>query len=416
MKVSCLLSSFALSLLCACASLPPTPSADAPAPVSPVQRDSVVLISIDGLRVDALGKGHSPNLDRLAAAGVQARWMTPSYPTITFPNHYSMVTGLRPDRHGIVHNQMEDPELGRFELSDRDAVTTPGWWSDALPIWIQASRAGLRTATLSYPGGETAIDGQQAEQWHPYDESLQPHQRAQMMVQWLDQPTRPHLLAAYFEHVDKAGHYYGPNSTQYAQAISLIDGAVGQLVHGLQQRGLLESTNLVIVSDHGMAEVPDGQTVAVEDMIAPELAHVVSVGQVVGFAPAQGQHDTVQRLLVGQHDNYDCWPRQQLPARWAYGSHRRIPAVICQMHEGWDANTRQVLARRRPGVRGSHGYDNALPSMRSPFIAIGPAFRRQGVIEPIHNVDVYPLLGRLLQIELPSHDGDPQATLDAMAP
>lgn len=106
MKVSCLLSSFALCLLCACASLPPTPSADAPAPVSPVQRDSVVLISIDGLRVDALGKGHSPNLDRLAAAGVQARWMTPSYPTITFPNHYSMVTGLRPDRHGIVHNQM----------------------------------------------------------------------------------------------------------------------------------------------------------------------------------------------------------------------------------------------------------------------------------------------------------------------
>ena len=415
MKVSCLLSSFVLCLLTACASLPSTPAADPAAPVSRVQPDSVVLISIDGLAVSALGQGHSPHLDRLAAAGVQARWMTPSYPTVTFPNHYTLVTGLRPDRHGIVHNQMEDPALGRFELKDLEAVRSPGWWADALPIWLQAERAGLRTATLSYPGGEVAIDGQQARQWHPYDESLSPQQRAQMMLRWLEQPDRPQLLAAYFEHVDKAGHSHGPNSAQYAQAIRLVDAAVGTLVEGLRQRDQLRHINLVIVSDHGMAEVPNGNTVATEDMIPPELAHPVSVGQVIGFAPTAGNDAAAAQQLVGKHEHYDCWRREQLPPRWQFGSHRRIPAIICQMHEGWDANTRAVLAKRRPGIRGSHGYDNALPSMRAPFIAIGPAFRQHTVIAPINNVDVYPLLGQLLHIELPGNDGDGQATAAALA-
>ena len=413
MKASYLLTGLAALLLSACASL--SSPGSAPATVASATRSSVVFLSIDGLNASALGKGHTPNLDRLAAAGVQARWMTPSYPSITFPNHYTMATGLRPDRHGIVHNQMEDPELGRFELSDVEAVRTPGWWSDALPIWVLASRAGRRTASLSYPGGEVAIDGQRADLWHPYDESMQPQQRIELMLQWLEQEQRPDFVAGYFEHVDKAGHSHGPNSEQYASAIELIDAAIGTLVRGLEQRGMLAHTNLVIVSDHGMAEVPDGNTVAVEDMIAPELARAVSVGQLISFAPTPGNADKARQILVGQHRNYDCWPREQLPERWEFGSHRRIPAIICQMHEGWDANTRQVLAKRRPGVRGSHGYDNALPSMRSPFIAIGPAFRQRTVIEPIENVDIFPLLGKLLQIELPHGDGELEATANALA-
>jgi len=411
MKVHLLLISLAAGLLAACSSVSrqPTTAAASQPP------HAVVLLSIDGLNISALGKGDSPHLDRLAAGGVQARWMTPSYPSVTFPNHYTMVTGLRPDRHGIIHNQMEDPALGKFKLSDLEALRRPGWWADALPIWVQASRAGRRTASLSYPGGEVLIDGQRADQWHPYDESMSPQQRAELMLQWLDQPARPHLLAGYFEHVDKAGHYYGPNSPQYRQAIRLIDQAVGTLVEGLRQRGQLDSTNLVIVSDHGMSEVPDGNTVAVEDMIAPQLARAVTVGQVISFAPTAGNDAAARQHLVGNHANYDCWAREDLPARWAFGQHRRVPPIICQMHEGWDANTRQILAKRRPGVRGSHGYDNALPSMRAPFIASGPAFRRQHVIPAIDNVDVYPLLGRLLDIPLPENDGDPSATLDAMA-
>ena len=133
------------------------------------------------------------------------------------------------------------------------------------------------------------------------------------------------------------------------------------------------------------------------------------------FRPLPGQQAEAHRQLVGAHTRYDCWPRGELPARWQYGSHRRIPAIICQMHEGWDANHRHILARRAPGVRGSHGYDIDLPSMRSPFIAHGPAFRRQAVIEPIANVDVYPLMTGLLGLSLPPNDGNPAATADALA-
>ena len=412
MKPQYLLAPLLAAALGACSSLPDTGAAPAAASVQP---HTVVLLSIDGLNRDALGKGNSPHLDALAAAGVQARWMTPSYPSITFPNHYSMVTGLRPDRHGIIHNQIEDPALGRFELSDRVALSNPGWWSDALPIWLQASRAGLRTATFSYPGGEVAIDGGHADLWHPYDESLDPGQRVEGMLQWLELPQRPHLLAAYFEHVDKAGHYSGPRSVEYAAALRVVDAAIGELVEGLRERGQLEHTNLIVVSDHGMAEVPDGQVIAVEDMVAPALARAVSVGQVIGFEPLPGQEQAALARLAGSHQRYDCWPRQQLPARWQFGSHRRIPAIICQMHEGWDANHRRVLARRAPGVRGSHGYDIDLPSMRSPFIAHGPAFASARVIEPISNVDVYPLIVHLLGLELPANDGNLQATTDALA-
>ena len=412
MKMQHALAPLLLAALTACASLSPAPS---PATGPAVEPDTVVLLSIDGLNLDALGRGNSPHIDALAAAGVQARWMTPSYPAITFPNHYSIVTGLLPDRHGIIHNQMDDPDLGRFELRDRDALRNPGWWSDALPIWLQARRAGLRTATFSYPGGEVAIDGQHADLWHHYDESLSPSQRIARMLDWLALPQRPHLLAGYFEHVDKAGHYAGPNSEAYAQALRQIDTAVGELVAGLRQRGQLDRINLIIVSDHGMAEVPNGQVVAVEDMVDPSVARAVSVGQVIGFDPLPGQQAEAHRQLVGAHTRYDCWPRGELPARWQYGSHRRIPAIICQMHEGWDANHRHILARRAPGVRGSHGYDIDLPSMRSPFIAHGPAFRRQAVIEPIANVDVYPLMTGLLGLSLPPNDGNPAATADALA-
>jgi predicted AlkP superfamily pyrophosphatase or phosphodiesterase len=407
MKLLPLITSLAAALLAACSSLPTVPMAAA-------ELDTVVLLSIDGLNVSALGQGNSPHLDRIASEGVQARWMSPSYPSITFPNHYTMVTGLRPDGHGIVHNQIEDAELGRFELKDAQAVSNAAWWSDGIPLWVQASRAGLRTATWAYPGGDAPIGGRQADLHQTYDESVALPERMRGMLAWLALPQRPHLLVGYFEQVDQAGHYYGPNSPQYASALRKVDAAVGMLVEGLRERGQLARTNLIVVSDHGMAEVPSGQVIATEDMVAADVAHAVSVGQSVGFEPLPGQHAAASKALLGAHPNYDCWPREKLPAHWHYGSHRRVPAIICQMHEGWDANTAAVLARRNPGTRGSHGYEITLPSMRAVFIGQGPAFRARTRIEPINNVDIYPLVNHLLGLELPANDGDLQALVPAL--
>ncbi|WP_235974207.1 ectonucleotide pyrophosphatase/phosphodiesterase [Luteimonas deserti] len=396
--------------LCSCSSLP-APDAAAAASEPP----TVVLVSLDGVRPDALGRGDTPTLDALAADGVQA-WMRPSYPSLTFPNHYTLVTGLRPDRHGLIHNSMYDAELGEFRLSDREAVSNGDWYADGEPVWVTAERAGLPTATLSWPGSEAAVRGLRPTRWLPYDEGRPIDTRVATMLEWLDEPsaTRPRLATLYFEHPDKAGHDYGPNSPQYRQALRDVDAALGRLMDGIRSRGLLDRVNLLVLSDHGMAEVPTGQVIAVESMASREEARIVSTGQVIGLVPNPGFEAAVAARLLGAHAQYDCWRREAMPARWQFGTHPRVPPIVCQMHPGWDAISEAGLARRPQRTRGSHGYDPDLPEMRAMFVAHGPVFRRGVTLDGFDNVDVYPLLTRLLGIEAQPNDGDPATLLPAL--
>ncbi|KAG1470803.1 hypothetical protein G6F57_011647 [Rhizopus arrhizus] len=385
------------------------PSASVATPVAAAAPPKLLLISIDGLRADALDRGLTPNLQRLIDGGVRARWMTPSYPSLTFPNHYTIVTGLRPDHHGIVNNSMDDEALGRFELSNREAVTTSAGWGGE-PIWVGAENAGVRSATTSWPGSESEIRGVRPSQWRIYDgqEPLEP--RAGIVLDWLAQPdaAAPRLTTLYMEHVDKAGHHYGPDSKQYADAIVRADQIVGQVLDGLQQRGLASTTNVIVVSDHGMASVADGHVIATESMADPAIARNVSQGQSVGFAPVAGREADAERVLLGRHAHYECWKKENLPPRWHYGTHPRVPPIVCAMDEGWDALHRDRIAKRTKQDRGSHGYDNALPSMRAVFVASGPSFRQGLVIDGFDNVDVYPLLAHLLQVPAAPNDGNPE--------
>lgn len=406
----------ASALLSACASVgsPPlthqTSKRDAaPAPV-------LILVSIDGLRADALNRGVTPHLDRLATTGVHAEGMTPSYPALTFPNHYTLVTGLYPDHHGIIHNTMSEDALGTFRLNDRKVITRSDWWGGE-PIWVGAEKAGIATATWSWPGSEAVIHGIQPRYWRAYDEKVPATARIQQALDWLATDAsspQPRFVALYLEQVDKAGHSYGPDSPQYQAALRDSDAAVGQLVEGLRQRNQLEKINLIVVSDHGMATVKDGQQVAIEDMVPPDLAKPVSVGQSVGFAPLPGKQAQAEARLLGSHENYDCWKRENLPPRWRYGTHPRVPAIICQMHEGWDALPATVIVKRWDGDRGSHGYDPALPSMQALFLAHGPSFKQGSHLPRFDNVDLYPLLARLIGIEPAPNDGNPATLLPAL--
>lgn len=382
---------------------------------APATTPKLLLVSIDGLRADMLDRGITPNLSRLVDGGVRARWMTPSYPSLTFPNHYTIVTGLRPDHHGIIHNSMHEDALGSFRLSKREAVTDARWWGGE-PIWVGAEKAGVRTATLSWPGSEAAIQGVRPSQWRTYDASVPLPDRVDQVLGWVGQTDvdAPRLVTLYMEQVDHAGHDHGPDSPEYAAAIGEVDQAMGRLLDGLQARGLENSTNVIVVSDHGMASVPDGQTIAIEDMVDPTIATDVSMGQSVGFAPLPGKRREAEKVLLGAHAQYDCWTRQTLPARWHYGSNPRIPPIVCQMHEGWNALSRASVATRAPGTRGSHGYDNALPSMRAVFIARGPSFKQGQTIAGFDNVDVYPLLARLLGVPAAPNDGDAERLLPAL--
>lgn len=396
--------------LAACVSAPP-PASHAPAAV----RAPVLLVSIDGFRADYLDAGLAPNVSAIAAEGVHAQWMNPSYPSLTFPNHYSIVTGLRPDHHGIVHNRMHDAALGDFSLSNRQAVGDGRWWGGE-PIWITAQKAGMRSATMFWPGSEAAIGGVRPSQWRPFDKDVTGSERVDQVLAWLDEPaaTRPRILTLYFDKVDSAAHGHGPDSPQAHAALAGVDAAIGRLRDGLAERGLLDRINLVIVSDHGMATVAPGHAVAIEDMVSKQQATVVASGQSVGIVPDPGSEAAVEARLLGAHEHYDCWRKGELPARWHYGTHPRIPPIVCQMHEGWDALPREYIARRPDHARGSHGYDPDLPSMRALFVARGPAFRSGVEIPAFDNVDVYPLLARLLGIEPAPNDGDITPLLPAL--
>jgi predicted AlkP superfamily pyrophosphatase or phosphodiesterase len=400
------LAAFTALLLAACASAPDDPEESAP----------VLLVSIDSFRADYLDRGVTPNLSRIARDGVRARWMNPSYPSLTFPNHYTLVTGLRPDHHGIVHNTMHDPALGSFRNSDAKAVREPRWWGGE-PLWVTAEKAGLRTATLFWPGSEAPINGTWPHDWVEYDEAMSMPQRVDKVVGWLSRAAgeRPRLATLYFEALDETAHSFGPDSPQTNATLADIDAAIGRLLRGLSQHGLRDRVNLVIVSDHGMAPVPFAQTRNIESLVDPADARYVSAGEVLGFVPQPGREAATEARLLGRHDHFECWRKGELPPRWQYGKNPRVPPIVCQMDVGWDAVTPQKLAMRNPGsTRGSHGYDPMDPSMRALFIAQGPAFRRGVEVQPFDNVDVYPLLARLVGIAPQPNDGDIAPLLPAL--
>ncbi|HZX80785.1 MAG TPA: ectonucleotide pyrophosphatase/phosphodiesterase, partial [Lysobacter sp.] len=387
-----LVAALLVATLAACTTTPP-PSDTPPS-------EAVVLVSLDGFRAGDLGRGLTPNLDALARDGVRAEYMRPSYPSLTFPNHYTLVTGLRPDRHGIVHNTIHDPGLGVFTVGDESAVGDARWWGGE-PIWSTAEKAGIRSATMFWPGSSAPIGGVRPTEWRPYDGSFPPSSRIEAVLGWLDAPAgaRVRLVTLYFDDVDHASHDHGPDSPEARAAIRKADGYIGRLRAGLAARGLADRVDLIVVSDHGMATVERGHAIAVEDMAPPEIAVNVTTGQSVGFRPQPGREDEARRRLLGRHEHYTCWPRDALPARWRFGGHSRVPPILCQMDEGWDAVKRAWLPARQAGhARGSHGYDPALPSMRALFVADGPSFRDGAVVPGFDNVDVYPLLARLLGV------------------
>ncbi|WP_036208674.1 ectonucleotide pyrophosphatase/phosphodiesterase [Novilysobacter arseniciresistens] len=374
-------------------------------------RPALLLVSIDGFRADYLDRGVTPNIARLAADGARARWLSPSYPSLTFPNHYTVVTGLRPDQHGIVNNTMRDAALGRFSLGRQEAVGDGRWWGGE-PVWVAAENAGLPTATLFWPGSEAAIGGVRPTRWLPYDGDMTMPARVDTVLGWLSEPaaTRPRFATLYFDALDHAGHDAGPDSPGVAATLAEVDDAIGRLLDGLDARGLADAVDIVLVSDHGMAPVPAAQVIALEDMVDPADAQAVSGGPSAGFEPLPGRTAAAEAQLLGRHDHYRCWRKGELPAHWHYGSHPRVPAIVCQTDKGWSTAPRERIAQwPKTGIRGAHGFDPALPSMRAIFIARGPSIRDGVVVPAFDNVDVYPLLMRLLGLPPAANDGDGDA-------
>lgn len=370
----------------------------------------LILISIDGFRADYLGPAATPRLAALAAEGsVAAQGMIPSFPSVTFPNHTTLVTGLWPDHHGIVNNGFTDPAMpGTFTMASKE----PAWWAAAVPIWVTAEKAGLPTGVMFWPGVAVPHDGVTPRLFRDYDRTITPQQRVATVLDWfgLPQDQRPRFATLYFEAVDSAGHAHGPGSPEVAQALRTIDTAVGQLVDGLTARGI--TPNLVIVADHGMAAVGPDNLVLIDDAIDPAIAKAAFEGTIVGLNPATPDAAAALAARITRPmPHMQCWPKAQIPPRLHYGTNPREPAVICQVETGWLALRRASWTKSRAlhpeGLeKGAHGYAIDDPTMAALFIAHGPAFRGHLIAPRFPNVDVYPLMARVLGITPLPNDGN----------
>ena len=401
------------------------PAAPASAAAAAGQSAPLLLISIDAYRYDYLERGLSPTLAMLANNGVRAASMQPSFPSLTFPNHYTIVTGLRPDHHGIVNNTMFDPVLGKFSLGNRKAASDGRWWNEGTPIWETADQHGLRTATMFWPGAEADIHGRHPDEWMPYDGKVTPDQRVDQVLAWLDHPAaqRPAFLTLYFDAVDHAGHAYGPDSPQLNDALRETDAAMARLVQGLRQRGLFDKINLIVLADHGMASAPEQNNVMIDRLIPQDQLQTVSMGILAGFNPEDGSAQAatafarIEHQLEQPQQHMHCWDKTRVPARLVYGSNPRVPQLLCVADVGWRITTTDYAASHTGKFSlGEHGYDNADPLMQAMFVAHGPAFRVGAKVPAFPNVDVYPLMTHLLGIPAVANDGDYDAVKGMLKP
>ena len=362
----------------------------------PPRKPLTVLISIDGFRPDYLKRGITPNLSKMAETGAVAKGMTPSFPSVTFPNHITLVTGAVPDKHGVVNNTMQDPTIPnvRFRLADRAVLADPKWWTEVKPIWVTAHRQKKITSTMFWPGSEVLIEGLQPDDWLPYQE-IPSHDRVVKLLEWLDRPdaTRTDFATLYFSEVDISGHQTGTNSPETNSAIQNADLQIGNFIAGLEKLHLKGVTNIVIVSDHGMANTSPDKVIALSDLL-PDLppTAIIWTGAFGGIEIEPSKADTVVALLK-KAEHMTCWRKSGIPARYQFGSHRRVPEIFCLAELGWTI----INKPGAPIILGQHGYDPDTHDMQSIFIAFGPRIKKKK-LGFFKNTEVYPLLCGLIGI------------------
>jgi predicted AlkP superfamily pyrophosphatase or phosphodiesterase len=373
---------------------------------------TVILVSLDGFHPDYLRRLEAPNLRALAARGVRARWMEPVFPANTFANHYSIVTGLYPAHHGIVDNHFVDPIDGaRFRYTAPEARQARWWQGEAL--WTTAERQGVRTASFFWVGSDVDDPAKRPHTWKLFDNDVPNASRVDSVLAWLAFPAaeRPRFITLYFSDTDHWSHQSGPGSPELAAAVLHLDSMIGRLVEGIRRLGVGDAVNIIVVSDHGQAEVSPDRVVVLDDYLDRDSVHALSLGSTINLRmrPGMTPERAVQALSAAPHVR--VYARERTPERWRYRDNPRIADVTGVMDAGWLLTTRAALAAQRgDALRGAHGFDNADSTMRALFVAAGPAFRRGALVEPFSSVHVYELLCRILGITPAANDGSPDST------
>jgi predicted AlkP superfamily pyrophosphatase or phosphodiesterase len=379
-----------------------------PPNTSPQQsKPYVILVSLDGFRYDYAAKYSAKNLLAMAARGASApNGMIPSYPSLTFPNHYTLVTGLYPEHHGIVANTFYDPGRKETYSLSNPKATGDGTWYGGVPLWVLAEQQGMRTATFFWPGSDAEIQGTRPSYYlAPYDDKFPDEKRVQQVLAWLQLPPekRPHFITLYDPEPDHSGHIYGPDAAETAEAVRRVDEMVGKLSEGIKASGL--PVDLIVMADHGM-ETLQGSWIALDKWA--DLSQFETSGPLI-YAKSEVDAQKAYQSLLGASDTFKVYRRTQVPAYLHFNSNPREgdPVVVPTGPYPLVAHDPNSGGGTRKPPLGGHGYDpRQMPSMKAIFFAAGPDIRQGVAVGSFENVDVYPLIAKILGLRTGPIDGN----------
>ncbi len=369
-------------------------------------RPYVLLISWDGFRRDYPDKGDFPSLRYMQEHGVRAESLQPVFPSKTFPNHYSLVTGMYPARHGMIFNSFIDPRSGIYYSTKRKTRDRlfPTEWYRGEPIWVTARKNGLKSASVFWVGTEVIDKKRQPDYFELYDHYMPHETRIAKIMEHLQRPlaARPRFLSLYFSDTDDSGHRFGPESDETLSAIARLDRSLGKVLEGLKEIGLADSVNIILVSDHGMTETSPQRVVPVDSLLSGLDYKVNGSGQVSSFLADDQTIRKIEERLGGYQRGFKLYRREEIPAYYHFSGHPAIGPLLLVAEPGWYLRIKFPLS-----ARGAHGYDNRFLEMHGIFLAMGPAFRVNYRTGMLRNIDVYPLMCHILGITPnPEMDGE----------
>lgn len=374
-------------------------------------QQKVLLVSFDGFRWDYLYRVPTPHFHHVMKYGVHVKQVTNIFITKTYPDHYTLVTGLFAENHGVVANDMFDPMLNKSFSLDNMNIYDSEFWEEATPIWITNQRAGHASGAAMWPGTDVKIHESFPTHYMPYNESVSFEERVAKIIGWFTSKEPINLGLLYWEDPDEMGHHLGPDSPLMGPVISDIDNKLGYLIQMLKKANLWDTLNLIITSDHGMTQCSEERVIELDQYLDKDLYLLIDQSPVAAILPKEGKFDEVYEALAHAHPNLTVYKKEEIPERWHYKYNSRVQPIIAVADEGWN-----ILQNKSEGLMlGNHGYDNALAEMHPIFLAHGPAFRKNFTKEAMNSTDLYPLLCHLLSIPAMPHNGSLRRVQDLLS-
>ncbi len=359
----------------------------------------LLLISLDGFRWDYLNRGLTPNMNSMAGQGTRALSLQPVFPSKTFPNHYSIVTGMYPEHHGIIYNRFLNPQSGaEYRVGDSISVRDDRWYGGET-IWATAQRQGMKTACAFWPGSETHDPVKHPTYFYNYDGSVTHDQRLDWVIGWFSLPEaeRPQVVTLYFSDTDDSGHRYGPDAVGNNDVIQRLDQTIGRLWQRLKQLEIYPNLNIVIVSDHGMTSMAEVQSILLSEILAGLEYTVSGYGPLVQFFPVDKQNEAeLYARLKENEQGYTIYRKAEMPAGLHYSEHPFIGSLLAVADPPFTFTTSE--SENNESALGDHGYNPWLLDMHGILIGFGSGFNRMET-GTVQNIDLYPLMCALLGLE-----------------